>query len=336
MSEFTDGDGTAYSKMPAELIAAYPSSFVDYGLANPVILPDYRPYAQQALDLITRRSDELIVLEGTHGIGKTTRLIPALLGAARRNGYQDLGSLSVIDVEGGPMIHLDGHQRMLRAANGFDFHPGFDGTTHMPEREADLLEIGERLRGRFESAIAPALFVFDEALSAAEDLPEFTQRVLDEAGRNKVAVAVTQPVQPWSGHQMDHRLDIERLEALAARKVMAVEIIEARIPSAAIPGLLTALGVELAMADDFEQNPNLRRLQVVEYIANQIIIQRLMHGDDDFVWERDDIVSMVDLLDISNEHEESRRLVGSSRWSMLGLSPEEVRDIRLQFSTARG
>ncbi|HZL08053.1 MAG TPA: hypothetical protein VFC50_02575 [Candidatus Dormibacteraeota bacterium] len=336
MSEFTDGDGIAYSKMPAELFAVYPGSFVDYGLANPAILPDYGPYARQAFDLITRRPDELIMLEGTHGIGKTTQLIPELLKTGQQHGYQDLGSISVINWEGGLVIYLDGHQRMLQAANNFDLHPSVDDRFHLPERDDQMSEVSEELRNRFESATTPGLFIFDEAVGAAEDLPAFTRRVLDEARGNGVTVAITQPVRLWEGHQMDYRLDIERLEMLVDRKVTAAAINEVTVLQAKIPGLLTALGVELSLVDDFEQNPNLRRLRVVEYIANQIIIQRKRHNEDDFIWDREYITSIVDLLDISNEHEENRRLGSSRRWNRLGLSPDQVRAIRLQFSTARG
>jgi hypothetical protein len=333
MPEVIGEDGSVYPQMEPEDHAAYPESFYDYALEHPEILPNYKGFAYDALDLIDRRPDELIVLEGRHGIGKTMRLIPDVLQLARTRGYKALGSISVVGGFEGQDVHVDGHEYMIRNILLSDIHSKTSRGYHLPEVDSHRQKLHELLRARFQVCEGPGLFIFDEAASTADSWPEVIKVINKDAQDNGVSLAVTQPRSFWKADSaVIAREQNRKLEVVTGKRVTTVSIPEAQVSLNAIPALLHALGIEASLVDKFAQNPNLRRLRVAEKIASDIILRRLgRDNDDDFIWDAAYIKSIVGIFNYREPSDQRSRLYKERQFASLGLSVEEVQEISNQF-----
>jgi hypothetical protein len=320
MAEYTDNDGNIYPRLEPEDFAAIPGSFYEYTQKHPEVLPAYEATARTAFDLVSRRPDELVVLEGAHGIGKTTQLIPELLRTGEQQGYQALGSMSVLGANmGATDVVLDAWQSVVldKPHSGHTIETA-DAARKLYRIDAarEKMRLAETLRARFASAEGQnGLFVIDEGVSAAGSEASLMQFVTEEAARSGVSLAVVGPVREWDPRPAE---DYRKLGRVAGKPLLRRSIPEQLVSMGSIEGLLAALGIEQDFADRFSRNDHLRRLRVLAYFAEELISQREAAGDDDFVWDTEYIESQSWLSIIPGGY--SRQLARS----VFGLSNEQM------------
>lgn len=259
-----------------------PVRLVEYAQQHPEILPDYRPFAHDIIDLVERlEQHEIVALIGPHGIGKSSLLAPALFETGKARGYTKTLSIGGIDTPHGYELHLDPHLWYK------DKQQGPRGLS--PEEIQSVAFSGQERSGisRFKDAIArrfrenpgSGVCFFDELYGIAECYPELTRSVAEMAAENDVTIVTTTPlVDPYgAGEATRERIEWETgyiLQHQAERlngTMVRVEIVEQRIPLSAIPDFLETYDVDPAGIRVFERNPALRRLQVFDRLVVQIL-----------------------------------------------------------------
>lgn len=237
-------------------------------------MPDYDQFADHAFDVIKSNPDAVVILTGRRGIGKTTRLIPALLNTAKEEGFHPLGSIFSLSYYGKEETHLDAHEYHIREPGFNTIDPRFQKPYwYGEEGPSDLETI---LRNRFETAKGNGFFVIDEAVSAMLGTANVIQTVLREAKTNEVTLAVTQPTVPDmdAGEIEQDQRDMERLGVMSGKILKVVPISVQLVPQAEVVKVLEALGIDVALAEKFRANPLMRTLRMVEHIFNETVAVR--------------------------------------------------------------
>jgi hypothetical protein len=325
MAEYIDTeDGTVYPLMEAEDFEAIPEGFSAYVAKRPEILPSYSAFAPDAFDVIERRSSDLILLQGDHGIGKTTRLIPELLRAAEQRGYRNLGSLSILKgfSFGGSIsynAHLDGHRSTLESS-----------PYELLETEEGSQTIIGQLRARFQSTEGQkGFFVLDEGVDTARDNTLIANTIFREAARAGVQIAVVDPIKEYAPRAA---AKYRAIGHIADKPLQAVAIPEQLVAKDEIKLLVRAIGVEALLAERINSHPVLRRLRVVARLGDQLLKASSQHrDDDDSIWEVNfpPILSVInntlpeseqDMYGIHNMYGVSRTKLDKARETLLGGS----------------
>lgn len=262
--------------------ATPPLRLRDYAKTHPEILPDYRPFAHDVIDLADRLAPhEYIALTGPHGIGKSGLLAPSLIAAAKARGYESSVVIGGVHTEHGYELHLDPHC--------------WYGDKYRPSRLIKREELQEvAFRGwdrpeldRFKQAIAQrfaerggnGICFFDEFYGFSTFYPELTRTISEMAHDRGVKLITTTPLIDTTGA---HESSLERIAwetDLVMRRqaevldgsMVKVNITEQRIPLDEIPELLRIYDVAPRGIEVFARNPALRRLQVFDRVIMQVL-----------------------------------------------------------------
>lgn len=308
---------TDYTLMDPELHANMPATFAEYTTRNPDILPNYRPFAHDMVNLLGRRPDKTLLLRGDHGIGKSTVVASAILKTAAEQGYQPVGSLAFgldYDVE----VYFDSHQTFVTANQGSAwFSP--ERITHLG-RSWQRQALTEEIRARFTSASRRGIMLLDEIGPIGGDrAPWLAQFIFDEARHYGTTLVVTHPNLIAGRNQDLANRTLGELALVAGVEFQEVQIPEQPIDLQQTPHVATTFGIEPDFAELFAAHPRLSRLRLATFIIDMLGRRKSEHfKNDETIWSTDETKGL--LL--------QRVFAAESRPKLFGLNSDEAKEVK--------
>lgn len=315
---------SASQKISAEVFADMPSDWPTYIESQPDVLPDYRPFAHEVIDLVDRTPrGEIPTLLGPNNIGKTRLLIPAIAEMALQQGYDYRGSIG-----GGAMgilgtkVMLNAHEWLVEKGRGLGLDKDRWGNPqvlfpgHHSEHSQRYYEFMERaVRRAIRPGDRTGLYIIDEVALFTWKYPELLHYMSQVTQENNIKIVALAPM-------IDRRqADTSEQEEIASREVstlkglaeitdatvLPVQITEQCIAMEAVQKIFQVYKMQPKLAEPFERNSSLRRLgtveEVVEILAGRYKAHLIMEGDklvkkvlfDDSVLGRDAFRKLVEL-----------------------------------------
>ncbi len=253
----------------------------DYATEHPEILPSYRPFAHDIIDLVDRLAPrEFIALTGPHGIGKSGLLAPSLFEAATARGYESNVLVGGVHTNHGYELQLDPH-----AWYGDKDNPSRLDLDELRKvafagwERPELDRFKQAISRRFSESNGQGICFFDEFYGFSSFYPELSRTIADIAQQNRVTLVTTTPlVDTFGAHETSREritwetdLVMRRQAEVLDGTMIKVGICEQQVPLEGIRALLEVYDVAPEGISVFERSPVLRRLQVFDRLIVQLL-----------------------------------------------------------------